>query len=589
MKKLLYLLLILILSFSLWACGSAECTEHVDADGNLLCDNCGTGVPCTAHVDANDDLACDKCSQPVPCTNHKDEDGNLACDKCGEALPCTSHKDSDKNLACDLCGVELECTHVDNNNDGICDVKACSWNYDHTHTYNPSWSHDKTSHWHAPTCSHTIEPKDKANHSDADNDGVCDVCSWDYDHTHTFDTENWETSETEHWHKATCGHNVTSDKAAHVDGNGICSVCQYVICTHEELDEENWRTNENGHWRPAKCGHEITEVEVIPHTYDDDGICTVCEYYNGHVHTYESGWTKDETYHWHASDCNHPLEIDGKEAHTEADENKDGVCDECEYTYCTHTYANKWSSDDSGHWYAVTCGCTGASAVKENHVDEIKDGVCDECGYEICEHTFNETKWASNATHHWHPATCGHDAKGFYEEHKDTDNDGICETCKDENGNPVQFCSHFSDVLSSDETGHWYAKICEHETAEQTKGFEIHTDAANDKDKDGICNHCGYQMCNHEGNINRDKYGYIIWENDGTPGENNGTHHWYTASCCPAAKIEYGEHTDVDVSFRCDRCEQIREDPNPVIPDIGDDDTIIITPPHYIGGKPKDE
>lgn len=569
MKKLLYLFLILVLSFSLWACGSTECTEHIDENGDLLCDNCETGVPCTAHVDENDDLSCDKCSQPVPCTNHKDDDGNIVCDRCGASLPCTLHKDSDKNLVCDLCQAEIECTHVDNNNDSICDIAACGWNYGHTHTYKPNWSSDQTSHWHAPSCSHSIEPKDKAAHKDADNDGACDVCSWNNNHTHTYDTESWEKNESEHWHKATCGHSVKSDKAAHVDENGICSVCGYVLCTHE-FDAENWMSDENGHWHPAKCEHTTAQGDVIPHTYNDDGICTVCEYDSGHEHKYKTEWTTDATYHWHDSDCGHPTKIDAKATHKDCDENKDGVCDKCQYVYCNHEYSAEWTKDADGHWHEATCGCNVAPADKETHVDEINDGICDICGYQICAHTFNENAWEHNATHHWHPANCVHTAQqGGYEEHTDTNNDGICEICTDENGNPYQFCNHFSHEWTSDGTYHWHEKICEHTAAEDVKDKKQHSDDG----QDGVCDVCKHQICNHDGNID-----YDSWKDD-------GTYHWHMASCCPNAKIDYAAHTDKDANLKCDTCQHAWEDPNPENPDIGDS---ILTPPHIIG-KPKDE
>lgn len=41
-----------------------ECTEHVDADSDLLCDVCGADVPkpeCTDHPDENKDFVCDNC------------------------------------------------------------------------------------------------------------------------------------------------------------------------------------------------------------------------------------------------------------------------------------------------------------------------------------------------------------------------------------------------------------------------------------------------------------------------------------------------------------------------------------------------
>lgn len=70
------------------------CTEHVDADGDEKCDNCGANVPKP---------------QPPVCEEHKDEDGDEKCDVCGADVPkpqppvCTEHKDEDGDYKCDNC------------------------------------------------------------------------------------------------------------------------------------------------------------------------------------------------------------------------------------------------------------------------------------------------------------------------------------------------------------------------------------------------------------------------------------------------------------------------------------------------------
>ena len=46
----------------------------------------------------------------------------------------------------------------------------------HDHTFATEWSKDATHHWHAATCEHTEEKSDYAEHVDENNDGVCDVC-----------------------------------------------------------------------------------------------------------------------------------------------------------------------------------------------------------------------------------------------------------------------------------------------------------------------------------------------------------------------------------------------------------------------------
>ena len=75
-----------------------ECTAHVDADGNYLCDNCGAELErplppvCTEHKDEDGDEKCDVCGADVPkpqppvCDEHKDDDGDYKCDACGEVI-----------------------------------------------------------------------------------------------------------------------------------------------------------------------------------------------------------------------------------------------------------------------------------------------------------------------------------------------------------------------------------------------------------------------------------------------------------------------------------------------------------------------
>ena len=92
MKKILALLFMIALSLTLFACTSSTCTEHVDADGDLKCDNCAVALPCTNHVDSDltDELSvCDLCGAPIACTDHVDvSPKNLFCDVCGKALTC---------------------------------------------------------------------------------------------------------------------------------------------------------------------------------------------------------------------------------------------------------------------------------------------------------------------------------------------------------------------------------------------------------------------------------------------------------------------------------------------------------------------
>jgi hypothetical protein len=218
----------------------------------------------------------------------------------------------------------------------------------------------------------------KSEHIDSNNDGLCDSCSWDYDHTHEY-SEEWNHDAESHWHDASCAHNAISDKSEHKD-------------------------------------------------VDNDGICDDCKWNYNHTHEYSDKWTHDSTYHWHEITCSHSIEP-SKIAHTDGDNN--GICDGCGWDYDhTHKYAEEYTSNDTHHWYAPVCGHNIEDSGKDVHKDEDKDGQCDECSYQICkEHTFDTSVWEGNALYHWHPSTCGCKFVGDFTEHTDVDGTLTCDMC----------------------------------------------------------------------------------------------------------------------------------------------------------------
>ncbi len=210
-----------------------------------------------------------------------------------------------------------------------------------------------------------------------------------------------------------------------------------------------------------------------------------------HTHTYSDKWSSDETQHWHAATCGHD-DVKGDVAE-HVDENDDGKCDVCGYVIeepqeHEHTYAPGWTSD---HWHAATCEHTSEKGSFAAHTDADKDGKCDVCGYVIeeqqeHEHTY-AAGWTSDETGHWHAATCEHtDEKGSFAAHTDADKDGKCDVCGYVIEEPQEHEHTYAPGWTSDETGHWHAATCEH-TSEKGS-FAAHTDA----DKDGKCDVCGY-------------------------------------------------------------------------------------------------
>ena len=198
----------------------------------------------------------------------------------------------------------------------------------HTHTFAAEWLSDDTNHWHPATCEHTDEVSDKAAHVDANNDDICDVCSYAKDHTHTYDTTKWTWDENNHYHAGNCGHEVKQDEAAHVDENndGLCDVCAYDY-GHTHTYAEAWDYDKDNHWHKPDCGHDVANSDTAAHIDENnDGLCDVCTYDYDHEHTYAEAWESDDVYHWHKASCGHDV-ISERLQHK--DDNKDAYCDDC--------------------------------------------------------------------------------------------------------------------------------------------------------------------------------------------------------------------------------------------------------------------
>lgn len=147
-----------------------------------------------------------------------------------------------------------------------------------------------------------------------------------------------------------------------------------------------------------------------------------------HKHTYDtSKWMTDEDNHWHAASCEHSDErIDAGE-HIDDDENE--ICDVCEYVLHKHAYnTEQWTTDETSHWHASTCGCEDEKLDAGEHADADINAVCDVCGYEIHYHEYDTENWQNDADSHWHGTTCGHDDKVDVAEHT-KDFLGTCTTC----------------------------------------------------------------------------------------------------------------------------------------------------------------
>ena len=307
----------------------------------------------------------------------------------------------------------------------LCVFSLCACG--HVHTYSDTYSFDETYHWYASICEHD-EVSSKAEH-DFDNGAVqlngdtvftCLTCGYEKTvvHEHTFATE-YSSNETHHWYASTCGHSVEGSKAEHNFNNGAvqlngdvlftCETCGYEkTVVHEHTFATEYSSNETHHWYASTCGHSDQEVKG-EHDFDS-GVtqlngdvlytCETCgyEFVEGHEHTFATEYSSNETHHWYASTCGHNVE-DSKAEHDFDDgavqSNGDTIftCETCDYEKTVvheHTFATEYSSNETHHWYASTCGHSDQEVKGEHDFD---DGVvqsngdtvftCETCGYKM--------------------------------------------------------------------------------------------------------------------------------------------------------------------------------------------------------------
>ncbi len=320
---------------------------------------------------------------------HKDEDNDDMCDVCGHGGGCEHPvmadawlSDAEGHWHGASCGhnVKLDAqAHSDADNDGACDV--CAWaDPAHTHTFKTEYSYDNTRHWYDADCGHSVTDGKEA-HTDSNNDGACDACAWNDGCAHEYSTL-WSVDGTHHWHSVICTHTMAqADRAEHsdADNDGKCDVCDYRDHEHT-YDKDEWKFDDAGHWYAASCGCSLKSDEAAHVDANNDGACDTCPYNDGCAHPLDDAWTYNDTHHWHGVICTHTIAPTDKAAHV--DSNVDGICDACGYYDLTHThtYADTLTVGADTHFYAATCGHWGARKDEQKHTDDNGDGACDVCG-----------------------------------------------------------------------------------------------------------------------------------------------------------------------------------------------------------------
>ena len=198
-----------------------------------------------------------------------------------------------------------------------------------------------------------------------------------------------------------------------------CAIVLPIALKHSHAYAEEWTTSETKHWHAATCEHTDLKKDEADHDFDEGVVsgsvktytCKVCEYKktenvsdpaDPHEHTYAEEWTTSETKHWHAATCVHDDKKD--EADHDFDEGvvsgsvKTYTCKVCEYKKTEtvsdpadpheHTYAESWSTSETKHWHAATCGHDAKKDEADHDFDEgvvsgsVKTYTCRVCDYE---------------------------------------------------------------------------------------------------------------------------------------------------------------------------------------------------------------
>lgn len=138
--------------------------------------------------------------------------------------------------------------------------------------------------------------------------------------------------------------------------------------------------------------------------------CSVCSKEELADHAYMTTWSKDKTNHWHeCPDCKDKKDVAAHTPGAAATEYNAQTCTTCGYVIKPalghkHKYADKWTTDENGHWYACS-GCEEKGSYADHDFENDCDPDCSVCEYtRDADHVFDD-KWATDEKNHWHVCT----------------------------------------------------------------------------------------------------------------------------------------------------------------------------------------
>lgn len=337
----------------------------------------------------------------------------------------------------------------------------------------------------------------------------------------------------------------------------------------------------------ATCICGLRKYQPIPatgHNYDSncDTECNDCGATRAAEHDFTGNWLYSETVHWHnCVNCGERSQIQNHIPGAAATQDAPQTCTECGYVIKgvlghSHSYGTELTVDETGHWYACS-GCNARKNYNAHSYTNVCDADCNDCGYTRKNVHVSGGTWVSDKAGHWQSCTkCN--TKLDYAAHvpgapATAQTPQICSICRYEiqkatgstTTNTVtntiyqtvtkpstsNHTHKYSDMLTLDEVGHWYA--CSGCTSKRE--YAKHK-FMNDCDAD--CDTCGYtRAVSHATEAN--------WSADSTG-------HWYACKDC-GEKIGLASHqAENGVCMICKHSAVVSQVPTATAPvtDIGE-------------------
>ena len=215
-------------------------------------------------------------------------------------------------------------------------------------------------------------PLSPCTHRDADDNGKCDLCSFDF--TDGCDAEHKDANDDGKCDEGGESFSDRCDKTPCRDANdnGKCDICNFDFTDGCDLSDCR-DTNDNG--TCDKCGESFSDgCDALHADVNDDGLCDVGGEY------FSDGCDKKDCFDldWDGycdnEGCDKETDSASDSKCTHLDFNDDGLCDMCDARFEDGCSYHRDNNDDGK---CDTCGSDFNDGCDAEHRDSNDDGLCD--------------------------------------------------------------------------------------------------------------------------------------------------------------------------------------------------------------------